>query len=477
MRLRYIYIYLILIVLSCTKKELATVKTNPDYIVTNNSAKIAGLITNDGGSSIVSKGICLSSKETPTIQDTIIIDTTIKLKFEAEFNGLLSNRTYFVRAFVKNKTGLNYGDIIRISTNKFYIKTVPEVVTDSVTSISTTSILAKGNVIGDGGNIVTSKGFCWGVTSNPTINNNKTTNGYDIGSFSSTIQVLIPNTTYYLRSYATNSLGTAYGNQIIFTTLNIYPPSVATNSVYNITNNSVMCNGLVSSDGGAQVVSRGFCWSSSTSFPTINNNSVVYGSGVGSFTSQITGLTFNTVYYIRAFATNSKGTQYGQVLTFKTTIGVGDSYQGGKVAYIFELGDPGYISGEIHGIIAAPTDQSSGIKWYNGTYKAIGSTSKAIGSGNTNTNLIVSSQGIGSYAAKICSDLVLGGYSDWYLPSQEELLKLYINRSIIGGFSTSDYWSSSEDTYKNAWDYGFYYYMGYSKDKQNIGAVRAIRTF
>ena len=470
-----------MIVLSCTKKELATVKTNSDYIVTNNSAKIKGLIKNDGGSSIVSKGICLSSKETPTILDTVLFDSSVKLQYEVEFNDLLSNKTYFVRAFVKNVNGLSYGDIIKFSTKQAIINTKPTVVTDSVSSITKTSISAVGTVKNDGGYAVTSRGFCWGLSSSPTITDNKTNNGFYIGSFSSNIQGLTPNTTYYLRSYATNSIGTSYGNQIVFTTSNIYLPTVSTNSISSISNNSVTCNGVVSSDGGTQVLSKGFCWSKSNTLPTLNDNSIVNGTGVGTFTSQISGLTLNTVYYIRAFATNSKGTQYGQVLKFTTTINVGDSYQGGRVAYILQNGDQGYISGQKHGIIAATSDQSSGIQWYNGSYTITNASGTSIGTGNSNTNTIVSFQGAGSYAAKLCSDLVLGGYSDWYLPSKNELNKLYLSRSIIGGFNSTDlsyYWSSSE--YSNIYSIVLQFstgtfYIG-AKDSGYM-LVRAIRSF
>jgi len=156
---------------------------------------------------------------------------------------------------------------------------------------------------------------------------------------------------------------------------------------------------------------------------------------------------------------------------------IGMNYGGGKIAYIYVSGDPGYIAGETHGLIAAPSDQSTGIQWYNGSYITTGATGMALGTGMANTNAIVAAQGSGSYAAKLCADLVLNGYSDWYLPSREELNKLYINRSSIGGFSTGRYWSSSEYTANLTWSIGFNSGFSSSTNKYFISYLRAVRAF
>jgi hypothetical protein len=125
---------------------------------------------------------------------------------------------------------------------------------------------------------------------------------------------------------------------------------------------------------------------------------------------------------------------------------IGEPWEGGILAYVLYPGDPGFDANAAHGIIAAPADQSpsAGIQW-DSTFTLTNATENAIGAGNANTLEIIDSVGSGTYAAKICYDLILNGYTDWCLPSTYELAKLYTNRDKIGGFEYSgQYWASTE---------------------------------
>ena len=158
---------------------------------------------------------------------------------------------------------------------------------------------------------------------------------------------------------------------------------------------------------------------------------------------------------------------------------IGDTALGGKIAYILQRGDSGYDANIQHGLVAAISDQTSAIRWHNGTNKITGAKGVVIGTGFANTNSIISAQGetTTSYAAGLARAYKGGGYDDWFLPSKDELNKLYINKVIIGGFVNNNYWSSSEKDFEFAYKLNFTNGDQNANNKVNTFYVRAIRAF
>ena len=170
---------------------------------------------------------------------------------------------------------------------------------------------------------VSAHGVCWSTSANPTIAlSTKTSDGGAYGHFSSYITGLTPNTTYFVRAYVTNSSGTIYGNEEVFTTT---PATngiiISTTGITAITGTTAISGGYITIYGGTLVTARGVCWSTSAN-PTIAlATKTSDGSGTGEFSSSITGLLTNSIYYVRAYATNSIGTTYGNEWMLKTYTG------------------------------------------------------------------------------------------------------------------------------------------------------------
>lgn len=325
----------------------------------------------------------------------------------------------------------------------------PTLSTDPVTALTDVNATSGGNISADGGSPVTARGVCWSTTTVPTVAlTTKTVDGTGTGVFVSNITGLTASTTYYLRAYATNIYGTAYGNEISFTTNApaAVVPVLTTNTVTGITTVSATSGGNITSDGGSTITARGICWSTATGPTTALLTKTSDGSGTGAFVSSMSGLLAGTTYFIRAYAINSVGTAYGNEVSFTTTaaplLNIGDAYQGGKIAYILQVGDPGYIPGEIHGLIAALADVTASKFGCAGTLYVTGT---AIGTGLSNSNAI-NVCALADCAAKRCRAYTGGGYTDWFLPSIDELAKVWINRAAVGGFLTSTYWSSSQQS-------------------------------
>ena len=249
------------------------------------------------------------------------------------------------------------------------------------------------------------------------------------------------------------------------------------------TGTTITAGGTVVSDGGSPVIARGVVWSTS---PGVIAEQTSDGLGTGSYTSSITGLSPGTTYYVRAYATNSVGTAYGNEVAFQsdTVYHVGDIGPGGGIVFY----DQGYISGGWRYLEAAPVSTEWTSKQWGGRNTLVGAAAQGttLGSGEVNTEAIVALyggnepySGLSDYAAKLCYDLAYGGQTDWYLPSADELVKIYENLHVagLGGFTSNYYWSSTESSSTYAVRLSFNstststYYKSYSY------YVRAMRSF
>lgn len=291
---------------------LPSVATDTVWSVTATSARCSGAVTASGMSTVVRRGICWSKLQYPTLANAYVVCGSGEGVFEAVMENLEVGTNYYVRAFATNGVGTAYGEQHTFTT----LAGLPEVATGEVTDITPTTALCRGMVVADGTFAVTGRGVCWSSSPDPTIANARTLDGSGIGTFVSSISGLVPGTTYYVRAYAVNQNGAAYGEQRMLTTLS-GQAVVTTAAATSITTTSAICGGNVGSDGGFTVTARGVCFST-TPGPTTASPHTTDGSGTGTFVSNLTGLSPGTTYYYRAYATNAVGTVYGEERSLAT---------------------------------------------------------------------------------------------------------------------------------------------------------------
>ena len=352
--------------------DLPEVTTANVSDITQTTAKAGGEVTDDGGTTVTDRGICWGTNHNPTVNDHKVPAGQGMGNFTANITGLNAHMTYYVRAYAINSKGTAYGEEVSFTT----AANPPTVSTGSVTNITTTSAAGSGTVISDGGSPVTGRGLCWSTNHNPAIGGTHVEAGSGTGEFTATMTHLSPNTTYYVRAYATNGVSTSYGDEVPFTTPNLSVPSVTTASVTNINNTTATGGGNVTANGGATVTERGICWSTSHN-PTISGSHSSSGTGTGGFTVNMANLTPNTTYYVKAYAINSQGTGYGEEVNFKTsqtptyTISVSTNpTNGGTVT-----GGGTYQQGQSCTVKATPATGYTFQKWTkNGTQVSTNST-------------------------------------------------------------------------------------------------------
>jgi len=309
---------IVLFVAGCKKDEPKVIPTAPSLTsmkvtsITDSSALCGGTITKNGDSPIISKGICWGRSVNPMITDSKIIDTSSLNSFTKQVYGLKPGVEYHFRAFAINAIGTAYGEDIT-----FITKAVPPKLSSiAVTNIGSVSATGGGDIISDGGAVIKHAGVCWSNSINPTVEDFKTDGEEALTHFESNLTGLKPGLNYHVRAYATNLIGTAYGEDRTFTTTTTAPEIISTN-VISIGVSGATAGGNVTGNGGLAVTSRGVCWSTNLN-PTILDNKTNDGAGTGIFTSDITGLNPSVTYHLRAYATNSIGTAYGEDMIFTT---------------------------------------------------------------------------------------------------------------------------------------------------------------
>lgn len=323
-----LFVGMMFVIYACEKEnEIPVVTTTFVGSITPTTATASGSVTSNGGSAVTATGVCWSTDKTPTIADNTSIDDANKGEFSTKIDGLSPKTTYYLRAYATNKYGTAYGNTISFTTEN---PTIPTLETTAITGITNSAALCGGNIIYNGGAMVTARGVCWSQNE-PRISDSKTTDGSGEGDFTSVLSDLIPGTTYYVRAYATNRYGTAYGNIMYFTTQSI--PELSTIAASGITPTTATSGGSIYNNGGAKIIARGVCWSTEEA-PTISDNKSTDGSGDGQYSSFLNNLSPETKYYLRAYATNSLGTGYGNTVVIQTHGSFIDSRDNNIYSYV-----------------------------------------------------------------------------------------------------------------------------------------------
>jgi len=462
--------------LRCIKgKTLATIKTQSATNIGITNAISGGIVSTDGGSAIISRGVCWNNKKNPTIINNLTTDGTGLGTFSSNLTGLVSNTLYYVRAYATNSIGTVYGNEIIFSTKIF---DVDSNIYDAVTigeqiwlkqNLKTTRF-NNGDTIP---NLITYNSWSFATSSGYCNYNDDTSNSTIYGRLYNYYAVAdyrnlcpsgwhVPSVYdwYTLKNYLYDSIA----DKIKEVGISHWPsPNTATNeSGFTALPGGIRLYGGTYSDIGF----GGSWWS----FNEIYHNPENYATSMYLYNSNNNLL-----------SGGGGGKRAGlSVRCVKNQLKIGETYQGGVIAYILQPDDPGYDSTVTHGLIVPTFDQGS-LYWGCNTISISGANGTALGTGNQNSIAIMNGCSETNIAAKVCKSLVLNGYNDWYLPSKDELDKLRLNQFQIGGMTTGYYWSSSEATSNNAWIQCFILGTQFGQQsgnvKNNTKYVRAMRSF
>lgn len=369
-----------------------------------NTAVFHAEITNTGAPSYTERGFVYATSSMPTLDNTLAKLTAPvneESTYTATATNLQTDQTYYVRAYAINDLGVNY------STNETSFKTqmvLPEVTTGPVSdkSIAHGRASVEGTIADAGEPAYTERGFAYGVNHNPTVEDDtkKVVSGSGTGVFSANLTNLAEGNVYYIRAYATNAKGTAYGSEAVLD-FHAVLPEVRTDAVSDLSPTSATLNGTILSVGDPAYTERGFIYGTMP-VPTLDEpeivREVVSGTSTGAYTRSLSGLTEQETYYARAYAQSGENTAYGDIVRFVASSPDYVILQDARI--MVQLEDLGWAD------------------WYD--------------------------------ANMMCENSTVSGYTDWRLPTIDELMVIYNNKDKIPNLrddyanrSSNFYWSST----------------------------------
>jgi len=301
------------------EKVKPTVSTTIPTPTSAVKATVTGSITNLGSGDLTAYGHIWSTSPAPTTALSTKIDYGERDEtgiYTSTLTDLTPETEYFVRAFATNKDGTSYSNEVSFTTP--VQSSAPIIETKSVTNITHNAATCGGDITSEGTESVLVRGVCWSTSQDPTISDNKTTDGTGTGVFVSEITGLSDNSTYHVRAYATNSIGTSYGSDVSFQTLTLAAPSALTQAATALTQTTATLNAEVNANGYDATVTFEYGTSSSYGISVNATPQTVTGSSNTNISANISSLAANTTYHFRVKVVNAGGTSYGSDLTFTT---------------------------------------------------------------------------------------------------------------------------------------------------------------
>ena len=513
--------------------------------VTKGSATFKGTIVDAGDPAYFERGFVYGTIHNPTLNDTKIrVNGTGIGEFSADITGLQLDKNYYLRTYATSKIGETEQTVYSENEIQFTLSsTAPIVSTQAVTNlnVSVGSVTFNGTVESVGNPAYTERGFVYGLTSNPTVDDTKiVVNGTGAGAFSIGVSGLLPDQKYYVRAYAINATQTAYSADNVTFTLTSTAPEVSIQAAedVDVETGEASLYGSIVSVGDPAYTECGFVYALWNN-PTLDDSekAIVTKSGTGVFRTRITGLSLEKTYYVRAYATNLAGTAYSSQITVSTKatlpqvetleaadvdISIGTATLRGNIV---NAGSPVYSEcGFVYSAVASeptindnkivgngsgttgsfsvyttelPANKTVYVRAYvtnrGGTAYGQSITLKPQWIDLPSAGISVQTEDIGNgywdSVNSMCENSIVGGKTDWRLPTKEELMVLYNERDYIGGFTTTSpnvspyysyYWSST------TYGYDYHYYINFfngdishttgNNDLKSSNSGRCVRT-